>query len=123
MIHSFGNGTDGITPSAGLIDVRGTLYGTTIAGGASGAGTVFSITPSGKEKVLYSFGKGTDGAGPAASLIDVNGTLYGTTQYGGTYSCDSGGSCGTIFSITPSGTEKCCTASGAVLMAITLPLR
>jgi uncharacterized repeat protein (TIGR03803 family) len=106
VLHSFVNRTDGCLPSAGLINVSGTLYGTTTSCGAYGFGTVFSITPKGTEKVLYSFGSGTDGAGPAAPLIEVNGTLYGTTRDGGPYFCDSGGACGTVFSITPSGTEK-----------------
>jgi uncharacterized repeat protein (TIGR03803 family) len=104
-LHSFGSGTDGRDPHAALIDVDGTLYGTTENGGANnscdgGCGTVFSITPSGTEKVLHSFSGGSDGYFPAAGLIEVNGTLYGTTEYGGTY----GG--GTIFSITTSGRKQ-----------------
>jgi hypothetical protein len=35
--------TDGQYPDAGLIDVKGTLYGTTREGGASGLGTVFAV--------------------------------------------------------------------------------
>jgi len=42
--HSFGMGTDGISPYARLIDVSG-LYGTTYKGGTSGYGTAFSIAP------------------------------------------------------------------------------
>ena len=46
MLHSFGNGTDGVSPYAGLIiDAAGNLYGTTIAGGIHTDGTVFEITP------------------------------------------------------------------------------
>ena len=45
VLHSFGNGTDGWGPYASLINVNGTLYGTTRYGGANGDGTVFSITP------------------------------------------------------------------------------
>ncbi|HTT84302.1 MAG TPA: choice-of-anchor tandem repeat GloVer-containing protein [Rhizomicrobium sp.] len=84
-------------PLANLIDVKGTLYGTTFAGGANGLGTVFSVNPkTGAETVLYSFGSsGTDGYFPVASLIDVKGTLYGTTEYGGTYGD------GTVFSVNP----------------------
>ena len=41
---------------AGLIDVHGKLYGTTNQGGKYNAGTVFSITRPGREKILYSFG-------------------------------------------------------------------
>ena len=43
VLHSFGSGTDGVEPEVGLIDVNGTLYGTTLAGGAYGHGTVFAI--------------------------------------------------------------------------------
>ncbi|HEY5047173.1 MAG TPA: choice-of-anchor tandem repeat GloVer-containing protein [Rhizomicrobium sp.] len=80
------NCTDGANPSATLIDVKGTLYGTTRAGGSVGNGTVFLLDPgTGAETVLYSFSSGTDGADPQASLINVNGTLYGTTGGGGAY--------------------------------------
>ena len=110
VLHSFGNGYDGTQPLAGLINVNGTLYGTTASGGKYGSGTafygtVFSITPSGTEKVLHSFGNGTDGKNPKASLIYVKGTLYGTTQNGGQYGHGII-SYGTVFSITPSGDEK-----------------
>jgi uncharacterized repeat protein (TIGR03803 family) len=43
--HSFKGGTDGALPRAGLINVKGKLYGTTEVGGASGYGTVFSLSP------------------------------------------------------------------------------
>jgi uncharacterized repeat protein (TIGR03803 family) len=104
ILYSFGaSGNDGTYPEAGLIDVKGTLYGTTIYGGVNcapaGCGTVFSITPGGKEKVLYSFGAhGNDGRGPSG-LIEVGDTLYGTTAAGGAYGD------GTVFSITPTGKE------------------
>jgi uncharacterized repeat protein (TIGR03803 family) len=101
IIHPFGRSKgDGANPSADLIDIQGTLYGTTAKGGAHSGGTVFSITPSGKETVLYSFGaKANDGYAPVAALLNVNGTLYGTTSEGG---MDNGG---TIFKITLSGKE------------------
>jgi uncharacterized repeat protein (TIGR03803 family) len=103
VLHSFGNGTDGFFPFAGLTTVDGTLYGTTGNGGAYRAGTggtVFSITTGGNEKVLHSFGSGADGSGPTADLINVKGALYGTTGAGGAYNA------GTVYSITTSGTEK-----------------
>jgi uncharacterized repeat protein (TIGR03803 family) len=107
VLHTFAlnavNG--GLGPSARLIQFNGTLYGTTSAGGASNNGTVFSITPSGQEKVLYSFRGGDDGASPNTRLIAINGALYGTTA-GGRNVCDQYHSCGTIFSVTPSGSEK-----------------
>ncbi len=99
VLHNFGNGSDGGVPYAGLIDVNGTLYGTTSAGGTYGFGTVFSISTGGTEQVLHSFGKGSDGSAPNAGLLDVNGTLYGTTVLGGRRGD------GTVFSISTAGKE------------------
>jgi uncharacterized repeat protein (TIGR03803 family) len=105
VLHRF-HLDDGAHPAASLINVKGTLYGTTYGGGAKNAGTVFSITTTGKEKVLHSFSGGrSDGAYPYASLINVNGTLYGTTTKGGSR-CGSNLGCGTVFSVTTTGTEK-----------------
>ena len=86
VLHSFGHSQDGQYPDeAGLVDVGGTLYGTTSAGGALGGGTVFSITTDGLEKVLHSFGAQGDGADPIGGpLLEVRGKLYGTTRGGGT---------------------------------------
>jgi uncharacterized repeat protein (TIGR03803 family) len=99
ILHKFGvTSGDGIRPAAQLINVKGTLYGTTSRGGVGGVGTVFSISPSGNETVIHSFG--TDGAYPVAALLYVNGTFYGTTSLGGAL----GG--GTIFSMTPAGKVK-----------------
>ncbi|MGD0190153.1 MAG: choice-of-anchor tandem repeat GloVer-containing protein [Rhizomicrobium sp.] len=109
VLHTFAGGSDGAWPDAGLIDVRGTLFGTTSGDDVTSAGTVFSLNPkTGKEKTLYNFCSlqgCADGDYPLAGLIDVNGVLYGTTAYGGTGSCDGDG-CGTVFSVTTSGVEK-----------------
>ena len=101
LLYSFGGASgDGHYPDASLINVNGTLYGTTLGGGANGDGTVFAITTSGSETVLYSFKGGSgDGENPYASLINVDGKLYGTTTEGGA----NGG--GTVFAISTSGTE------------------
>jgi uncharacterized repeat protein (TIGR03803 family) len=112
VLHSFDSQrgiVDGNTPYAGLVmDKEGNLYGTTGGGGASNRGTVFELTPTGQETVLYSFcslASCADGAGPTAGLImDDEGNLYGTTSGGGTGDCvqsgvDSG--CGTVFKVTP----------------------
>jgi uncharacterized repeat protein (TIGR03803 family) len=97
VIYSFEGGTDGATPVLGtLLVAGGVLYGTTSAGGDSnchiqssvGCGIVFSVTPSGTEKVLHRFAGKSDGAKPVGSLIDVNGAFYGTATFGGAY--DSG---------------------------------
>src|SRR6202035_5498967 len=84
VLYSFaGPPGDGTEPLAGLIDVDGMLYGTTIYGGASttcgseGCGTVFSVNPTtGAETVLYSFCSEkncTDGWEVSGGLIDVHG--------------------------------------------------
>jgi len=102
VLYSFGRNDDGARPDAGLLDVNGTLYGTTWYGGKYGYGAVFSVSAAGEERVLYSFRSGDDGAQPNTSLIDVNGTLYGTTFYGGGYGA---GGDGTVFSISTAGIE------------------
>lgn len=114
VVYSFGAAPDGASPRASVIDVGGTLYGTTDDGGpyiclssVYGCGTVFSVTPSGKENVIYSFGKNPDGSAPEAGLVNMSGTLYGTTEYGGTHYCPSSEeNCGAVFTVTTAGTEK-----------------
>jgi uncharacterized repeat protein (TIGR03803 family) len=110
ILHRFGRGgrASGAAPWAPLIDINGTLYGTTIytrrcGRRGCGYGTVFGISPTGTKKTLYVFKGGSDGAYPYPGLIDVNGTLYGTTTEGGT-GCDTG--CGTVFSVSTSGSER-----------------
>ncbi|MEJ0044884.1 MAG: choice-of-anchor tandem repeat GloVer-containing protein [Rhodospirillales bacterium] len=99
VLYSFGGGADGSHPYKGsLINVKGTLYGITEAGGSGtactgGCGTVFSVTPAGVETVLYSFQGGSDGVEPTG-LIKVGKNFYGTTYGGGT------GSFGTVFKLT-----------------------
>jgi uncharacterized repeat protein (TIGR03803 family) len=100
-----GGNSDGAQPAANLINVHGTLYGTTLLGGTANGGTVYSVSTTGSEKVLHSFGLGTDGRVPYAGLIDVNGTLYGTTSSGGS-ECKNYSGCGTVFSVTTTGNEK-----------------
>jgi uncharacterized repeat protein (TIGR03803 family) len=100
VVFRFTGGSDGAYPVAPLLDVNGTLYGTTWRGGSSDAGTVYSVTTNGAEKVLYSFTGGSDGGQPVAGLVDVAGTLYGTTSAGGSSNA------GAVYSVTTSGTEK-----------------
>jgi uncharacterized repeat protein (TIGR03803 family) len=92
VLHSFAGigGTcdcgDGSLPVGLMQGSDGNLYGTTMHGGASGFGTVFKITSSGVESVLYSFGAAgsTDAAIPGAGLIQASdGNFYGTTTFGG----------------------------------------
>jgi uncharacterized repeat protein (TIGR03803 family) len=103
VLYPFANGPgDGGVPNAGLLQASdGNFYGTTTYGGTNSYGTVFKITPSGVETVLYSFtGTGGDGAYPYGALIQASdGNFYGTTLTGGQYGP------GTVFKITPGGTE------------------
>jgi uncharacterized repeat protein (TIGR03803 family) len=108
-VYTFQGGEDAGAPQGGMIDVDGTLYGTSVFGGGTGCGgngcgTIFSITPSGTESVLYAFLGGTDGQGVYGRLLYLNGTLYGDTAYGGTgTACPANGTftgCGTVFSYT-----------------------
>lgn len=115
VLHSFSfssDDTDGYRPVAPLVQgTDGNFYGTTSEGGGGGgadartlipAGTIFRITPSGNETVLWSFFaydyRSSPPVGPQdpiAGLIQgQNGSFYGTSYKGGKY----GG--GTIFKLT-----------------------
>jgi uncharacterized repeat protein (TIGR03803 family) len=115
FLYRFKGGSDGDSPNGGLAYVDGILYGTTLDGGSGcpgrrGCGTVFAITPSGQEHLLYRFKGGSDGIAPNGSLLWFDSKLYGTTAGGGVTSpCRGSGSipgCGTIFSIDTSGNER-----------------
>jgi uncharacterized repeat protein (TIGR03803 family) len=96
VLYSFQGQPDGWNPIAGLVrDPAGNFYGTTLRGGAYGAGTVFELDTTGKETVLYSFTGGSDGASPYAGLIrDSSNNLYGTAVGGGR-------GFGVVFKVTP----------------------
>ena len=105
VLYSFAGGPlDGSSPSAVIQGSDGNLYGTTAAGGASGGGTVFTLSLSGLEAVLYSFVPGAGsphGYAPGAALVEGrDGNFYGTTTGGG---ATAYGIFGTVFRITPTG--------------------
>jgi uncharacterized repeat protein (TIGR03803 family) len=110
MLYSFTAGADGEYPSGGVTHVNHMLYSVTSNGGSgqcyAGCGTIFSITASGREKVLYSFEGGSDGAAPSGALRALHGTLYGTAQNGGTAVGPCYAGCGTIFKVSTSGEEQ-----------------
>ena len=104
LFYSFaGPPTDGQGPFYEHLTLGsdGNFYGTTNSGGAHGYGTIFKITPSANETLLYSFSGGTtDGSHPQGSLvIGSDGNFYGTTPTGGAHNY------GTVFKITPTGAE------------------
>ncbi|MGD1022295.1 MAG: choice-of-anchor tandem repeat GloVer-containing protein [Candidatus Sulfotelmatobacter sp.] len=89
ILYAFSGGSDGGTPYSTLtLDSSGNLYGTTFNGGASGAGTVYELSPGAdgwRETVLFSF-DGKDGDGPYSGVIfDAEGNIYGTTAFGGAH--------------------------------------
>ena len=103
---------DGYGPIATLVQAtNGYFYGTTTAGGANNAGTIFRMTPAGALTTLYNFcsqtgcADGMQGGGAAPALIQAtDGNVYGTAPYGG---ATGGGTSslgfGTVFKMTPSG--------------------
>jgi uncharacterized repeat protein (TIGR03803 family) len=96
-----GNPANGTYPSAGLVQGSdGSFYGTTVAGGTNGWGTVFKITSQGTLTTPCQFGANpTDPTGPRVGLVQgSDGNFYGTTFQGGTNGA------GTVFKITPQGT-------------------
>jgi uncharacterized repeat protein (TIGR03803 family) len=116
IIYKFAGSPDGAYPlSSLLMDKAGNLYGTTLGGGVQsdfcgvGCGTVFELSPAGKnswsETVIYSFqGDGNDTTNPWANVIaDSAGNLYGTATLGGNYNDCHFGGCGAVFELSPAG--------------------
>jgi len=92
VAYTFSCYGDGKNPHGGVTFLRGTLVGTTVAGGTGGyctgdgCGVAFQLTPT-RLNVLYSFTGGNDGFGPGGGLTsDAAGHLYGTTPDGGMFS-------------------------------------
>jgi uncharacterized repeat protein (TIGR03803 family) len=102
VLYSFGTGTDGSDPVAGVtFDGSGNLYGTTSAGGTYSYGTVFELTPSTpswKETILHQFELQDDGGVPYAGLTLSGKNLFGASTDGGAGGANGGG---TIFELTP----------------------
>jgi uncharacterized repeat protein (TIGR03803 family) len=100
-LYSFKGGTDGQYPYGRMArDAWGNLYGSTVEGGANNFGTIFKLTASGVESVLYSFlgFNGRDLQTPFADLSkDSAGNLYG----GG----GGGDINGAIFKVSKTGEE------------------
>ena len=94
-----------------LIAIAGALYGTTENGGFSGSGcsdgcgTIYRISTSGDEQILYRFKGGVNGAKPVGGLTSLDGALFGATKAGGSGTACSGG-CGTIFKADVNGKHE-----------------
>ncbi len=106
VLHSFADTPDGASPAGGLVeDGAGNFFGVTTLGGTQHNGTVFEVTSGGSEAIAHSFRDPTttiDGTYPEAGLtLGVGGTLFGTTSSGG-----MGAGLGSVFSVTPLGSES-----------------
>ncbi len=104
-VYNFGAGLDGANPASRLaFDSAGNAYGTTAAGGDFDLGTIFMITPSGGEQILWSFTGGIDGSDPHGGVtLDAAGDLYGTAVAGGGGGFCAGDGCGVVFELISSG--------------------
>jgi len=97
VLYNFTSGSDGGYPTQALVrGSDGTLYGTTVKGGANGGGVVFALSPpsspgaSWTEHVLFS----NSSLGFPIGLTYFGGRLYGGIQ-------GNGSTKGAIFSLTP----------------------
>lgn len=101
VLYSFkGYPSDSAYAAAGLFQASdGNFYGTTDFGGPYNEGTVFKLTPSGVETVLYSFGSAAHDptSGFGALVEGDDGNFYGVSGYGGANQE------GAVFKITPEG--------------------
>lgn len=92
----FSNGEIGCAPKGNLVVIDSTIFGTTLQGGPSYAGTIYKINTNGtKFKILSDLGT-LEGINPTG-LITYNSTLYGMTINGGygsgiIYKVDTAGS-------------------------------
>jgi uncharacterized repeat protein (TIGR03803 family) len=120
-LHKFQGGNDGSLPAPGdlVSDGDGNLYGTTATGGgngcgSAGCGTVFKISRSGQETVLYSFQGSADGSTPNSGVVlDGNGGLYGTT-FNVIFHIDANGKVSIPYTFTCS--TDGCNANGDLVM-------
>jgi uncharacterized repeat protein (TIGR03803 family) len=99
VLYNFLGTPDGQSSRYGVIfDSAGNLYGTTLAGGAYGSGTIFKLTPEEgggwKESVIHNFAV-SDGIPSYGLAIDRTGNLYGTT------SANSPSTSGVVFKLSP----------------------
>jgi len=117
VLYSFTGGSDGAYPQGGLVsDAEGSLYGCTADPWydfTKVPHTLFKVNASGVFSVIYTFpplGRNRNAQSPNGGLVlDSQGNFYGTTMFGGNPldQCPHhiGLGCGTVFKVTPSGTE------------------
>ncbi|MGD0815039.1 MAG: choice-of-anchor tandem repeat GloVer-containing protein [Verrucomicrobiota bacterium] len=104
VLYSFSNSVGQAPASRMVLASDGNLYGTTLRGGANGAGSIFRLALPGSLSNLYSFPPATNSSGetnydlgPNDLVQGTDGNFYGTTRLGGSNFS------GTIFKLSPSG--------------------
>jgi uncharacterized repeat protein (TIGR03803 family) len=100
-LRTFDNEGGPEEPVAALLSAAdGAFYGTTLHGGRSDMGTIYRLSGDGSSlTVFHSFDN--DGfIGNSALVQGSNGALFGTTQSGGT-----AGGLGTVFKLSPDGSQ------------------
>ena len=111
VLYSFTGGADGANPD-GLVNAgNSVLYGVTYSGGLTGCpstatpdcGVIFQLSKvdglQWNESVLYAFPPDGSYPDPSLPVITAGGVLYGT--FNGPERCGYGGSCGSIYQLTP----------------------
>ena len=103
-IHSFTNTLDAGNPAGDLAASGSSFFGTSLAGGNRGVGTVFFGNTNGTVSILRNFASvsadeatNSGGASPGALLALSGGTLFGTAAAAGASAN------GTVFSLSPNG--------------------
>jgi uncharacterized repeat protein (TIGR03803 family) len=106
-LASFGQSINGSSqsPTSLTIDANGNLYGTTLAGGVYGHGSIFELANGASSiTTLYSFNNPDDPSEyPTSLTIDKSGNLFGTTNGGSTTYEENG--LATIFELAKGSTE------------------
>jgi len=110
QLYKFTGLNDGSDLLAGVVlDQHGNLYGAAYAGGSSGLGVAYEVSPSGSnwtESTIHTFAGGSDGANPSTTpILDAGGNLYGTTAFGGGAGGCRDGGCGSVYELSPSGSQ------------------
>jgi uncharacterized repeat protein (TIGR03803 family) len=108
-LYSFQGPPDGIGGGYIARDRAGNIYGTSGAGGDTdqncpfgntGCGTVFKVSSSGAETILYAFDQpfGADGLSPIGVALGAKGNLYGSTINGTVFEVDTSGNFSLLWS-------------------------
>ena len=94
ILYSFtATGGDGSVPVGTLLLRKGVLYGVTLHSSCGAIGSMYSMTLTGSETVLYCFANASNGTNPSSGLVaDGQGNFYGTMSSGGV--C-----CGTVYQL------------------------